>query len=371
MPTPPLSILGGKAWLSIECSETRKNLPIVRVGGFSLCPNIIKQQMFHVKHFMKTLEGGGFFCVWYKKNEGLSMREKKRIMRDEQTNSSLRGVRLRGNPFFFCVDRFPRPLLGLAMTVVALAVFFPTFAFADFPRPWQIYYQDPATPVMQMIYDFHLELLTIEGLIVLMVAVLLVYVIIRFRASRHTNPSKVAHNTPLEIIWTTVPVLILVYIAFPSFKLLYTMDVVPKSDLTIKAIGNQWYWTYEYPDHDIKFDSNIIAQDKLPPEGKRLFEVDNRVIVPTNTNIRVITTSSDVLHSWAVPAFGVKRDSVPGRLNETWFNVKKEGVYYGQCSELCGVKHAFMPIVVQAVSKAQFDQWIASKKSAPQTHKGG
>ncbi len=271
------------------------------------------------------------------------------------------------------ISGLPRPFQGLAMTLVGLtlAVFLPTFAQADFPRPWQIYYQDPVTPVMQIIYDFHLELLTIEGLIVLMVAGLLVYVIVRFRASRNQTPSKVAHNTVLEILWTTLPVLILVYIAFPSFKLLYMMDVTPKSDLTIKAIGNQWYWTYEYPDHDIKFDSNIITEDKLQPGGKRLFEVDNRVIVPTNTNIRVITTSSDVLHSWAVPAFGVKRDSVPGRLNETWFNVKKEGVYYGQCSELCGVKHAFMPIVVQAVPKAQFDQWIASKKSAPQTHKGG
>jgi cytochrome c oxidase subunit 2 len=157
-----------------------------------------------------------------------------------------------------------------------------------------------------------------------------------------------------------------VVIAFPSFKLLYMMDVTPKCDLTIKAIGNQWYWAYEYPDHNIHFDSNIVPDIQLKPGQLRLLEVDNRVIVPVNTNIRLITTSSDVLHSWAVPAFGVKRDSVPGRLNETWFHVKKEGVYYGQCSELCGVKHGFMPIVVEAVSKAKFDQWVASKKSGSQ-----
>ncbi len=277
-------------------------------------------------------------------------------MRGIQQKQSLRGgtKSRRGNPF----------------TLTIIGMFFPTLAQADFPRPWQIYYQNPVTPVMEDIYNFHLTLLGIEGAIVLLVAFLLGYVIVRFRASRNKNPSKVAHNTPLEIIWTTIPVLILVYIAFPSFKLLYMMDVTPKADMTLKAIGNQWYWTYEYPDHDIKFDSNIIPNDKIKEGQLRLFEVDNRVIVPINTNVRVITTSTDVLHSWAVPAFGVKRDSVPGRLNESWFNVKKEGVYYGQCSELCGVKHGFMPIVVEAVSKEKFQSWVASKKSAPQTHKG-
>lgn len=252
-----------------------------------------------------------------------------------------------------------------------LCLFFPTSVYAAFPKPWQMYYQDPATPVMEYLYDFHTTLLWIEGGIVLLVATLLIVVITRFRASRNKTPSKTAHNTLLEIIWTAIPVLILVFIAFPSFKLLYMMDVTPKSDLTIKAIGNQWYWTYEYPDQEIRFDSNIIAENQLKPGQFRLLEVDNRVMVPTNTNVRVITTSTDVLHSWAVPAFGVKRDSVPGRLNETWFNVKKEGIYYGQCSELCGVKHGFMPIVVEAVSPEKFNEWVASKKSAPQTHSGG
>jgi len=235
-------------------------------------------------------------------------------------------------------------------------------AWADFPRPWQMYFQNPVTPVMEHLYDFHTLLLYIEGGIVLVVAGLLIFVSLRFRASKNKIPSKTAHNTTIEVVWTLIPVLILAVIAFPSFKLLYMMDVTPKADLTIKAIGNQWYWTYEYPDQDIRFDSNMIAEDKLTPGQLRLFEVDNRVIVPTHTNIRLITTSTDVVHSWAVPAFGVKKDSVPGRLNETWFHVKQPGVYYGQCSELCGVKHGFMPIVVEAVPKDQFDQWIASKK---------
>jgi cytochrome c oxidase subunit 2 len=252
-----------------------------------------------------------------------------------------------------------------------LSFLFPCRGQADFPRPWQMYYQEPVTPIMEKLYDFHRTLLIIEGCIVLVVTGLLVFVIIRFRARKNPEPSQIAHHTLLEMVWTAIPVLILVFIAFPSFKLLYMMDRTPKAQLTIKAIGNQWYWTYEYPDHNIRFDSNMVADNRLKAGQLRLFEVDNRVIVPIHTNIRIITTSSDVIHSWAVPAFGVKRDSVPGRLNETWFNVRKEGVYYGQCSELCGVKHGFMPIVVEAVSQAQFNQWIALKKSAPQTHSGG
>jgi len=225
-----------------------------------------------------------------------------------------------------------------------------------------MYFQNPVTPVMEHLYDFHTLLLYIEGGIVFVVAALLIFVIIRFRASRNKVPSKTAHNTTIEVVWTLVPVLILIVIAFPSFKLLYMMDVTPKADLTIKAIGNQWYWTYEYPDQDIRFDSNMVPEDKLKPGQLRLFEVDNRVVVPTHTNIRLITTSTDVVHSWAVPAFGVKKDSVPGRLNETWFHVKQPGIYYGQCSELCGVKHGFMPIVVEVVSKTDFDMWVASQK---------
>lgn len=238
----------------------------------------------------------------------------------------------------------------------------PVKAWATYSRPWQLYFQDPATPVMEDIQFFHNILLITEGFIVLVVAALLLFVIVRFRASKNKVPSKTAHHTLIEVIWTLIPVLILIVIAFPSFKLLYMMETVPKADFTIKAIGNQWYWTYEYPDHAIRFDSHMISTDQLKPGQLRLLEVDNRVVVPTHTTIRLLTTSSDVIHSWAVPAFGVKKDSIPGRLNETWFYVTKEGVYYGQCSELCGVKHGFMPIVVEAVPKAQFEQWIALKK---------
>lgn len=273
--------------------------------------------------------------------------------------------------FAYDTEKIRRAMQGLYFLIGILSFFLPSFVWADRPHPWQMYYQAPATPVMEQLYDFHITLLVIEGLIVALVSILLIYVIVRFRASKNKTPSRTAHNTLLEIIWTAIPVLILVFIAFPSFKILYMMDVTPKADLTIKAIGNQWYWTYEYPDQNIRFDSNMIPEAQLKLGQLRLFEVDNRVVVPINTNIRVITTSSDVLHSWAVPAFGVKRDSVPGRLNETWFHVKKEGVYYGQCSELCGVRHGFMPIVVEAVSHDKFDQWILSKKNAAQTHTGG
>jgi len=233
------------------------------------------------------------------------------------------------------------------------------------PQPWQVYFQPPATPVMEKLYDFHTFLLWIEGGIVCGVIALLVYTLVRFRASRNPVPSRRAHNTLMEVIWTLVPVLILMVIIVPSFKLLYQMDVTPKAELTLKAIGSQWYWTYEYPDYDIRFDSNMVPEEELKPGQPRLLEVDNRVVVPTHTTIRVLTTASDVIHSWAVPAFGVKKDSIPGRLNETWFRVEKEGVYYGQCSELCGVNHGFMPIVVEAVSKAQFQKWVAAHQPKP------
>lgn len=259
---------------------------------------------------------------------------------------------------------------GYNLFLSLLFILFPVGGIAEAPKPWQMTFQKPATPVMEFLTDFHFLLLVIEGCIVFAVAALILFVVIRFRSSRQKTPSKTAHNTTLEIIWTLIPVMILIVIAIPSFRLLYMMDVTPKSELTIKAIGSQWHWTYEYPDYDIKFDSIMIPPDQLKPGQLRLLEVDNRVIVPIHTNVRIITTATDVIHSWAVPAFGVKRDSIPGRLNETWLNVKREGVYYGQCSELCGQRHGFMPIVVEAVSKAQFEDWLASKKKAPQTHRG-
>jgi len=235
-------------------------------------------------------------------------------------------------------------------------------AFADVPRDWQMNFQEAATPVMEKVAELHHLLLTIEAFIALFVVSLITYTLLRFRASRNKVPSKTSHNTMIEVIWTAIPVLILVVIAVPSLKLIYYMDKAPNAQVTVKAIGSQWYWTYEYPDHGIKFDSMLVEDKDLQPDHIRLLEVDNRVVVPVNTDVRLITTSMDVLHSWAIPAFGVKKDSVPGRLNETWFNVSKEGVYRGQCSELCGSKHGFMPIVVEVVSKARYDQWVAAKK---------
>ena len=238
-------------------------------------------------------------------------------------------------------------------------------AWAEKPVPWQMDFQPPATPVMERIVALHDFILVIQFLICALVGALILYIILRFRVSKNPKPSKTTHNSTLEVIWTLIPVVILLFIVCPSLRLLYYMDVAPKADMTIKAIGNQWYWTYEYPDEDITFDSMLVEDEDLKPGQMRLFEVDNRVVVPVNTTVSLITTSNDVLHSWAVPAFGVKKDSIPGRLNETWFKATKEGIYYGQCSELCGAKHGFMPIVVEVVSLARYKHWLAQQKPAP------
>jgi cytochrome c oxidase subunit 2 len=238
-------------------------------------------------------------------------------------------------------------------------------AQADEPRPWEIGFQAPATPVMQRIEDFHHLLLINITLITLLVLALLLIAIWKFNAKRNPVPTKTTHNTLLEMAWTVLPVIILVVIAVPSFKLLYYEDVIPKADMTIKATGHQWYWSYEYPDNGkISFDSLVVPDNQLKKGQPRLLTVDNPVVVPVNTTVRVIATGADVIHSWAVPSFGVKQDAVPGRLNETWFRVLKEGTYYGQCSELCGVNHGFMPIEVHVVSKDKFNSWVASKKAA-------
>jgi cytochrome c oxidase subunit 2 len=201
-------------------------------------------------------------------------------------------------------------------------------------------------------------LLWIITLISLFVLGLLAWVCVRFRASRSATPSRRTHHTLLEVAWTAVPVLILVVIAIPSFKLLYYADVVPESELTIKAIGHQWYWSYEYPDNgNFAFDAYLVADADLQPGQLRLLTTDNRVVLPVDTNVRVLITATDVLHSWAIPAFGVKMDAVPGRINETWLRIEEPGTYYGQCSELCGTYHAFMPIMIEAVSKDEFQAW--------------
>lgn len=257
------------------------------------------------------------------------------------------------------------------------ALIAPAAAMADQPRPWQTGLQEAATPLMEDIVSFHDLLLIIITVISLFVLALLVIVVLKYNAQSNPTPSRTTHNTTIEVLWTVIPVLILVVVAIPSFKLLYKSDVVPKTDMTIKAIGSQWYWTYEYPDHGkFSFDSNMVADDKLKPGQPRLLEVDNRVVIPVDTVVRLQITANDVLHSWTIPAFGRKLDAVPGRLNETYIGpVKKEGVYYGQCSELCGANHGFMPIAVEVVSKAKFDDWVAEAKKrfasddAPRAHK--
>jgi len=231
-------------------------------------------------------------------------------------------------------------------------------ASANQREPWQLGFLDSATPIMDRVTSFHNLLLWIITLITLFVLGLLIYVVWRFRESANPTPSRRSHHTLLEVVWTGVPVLILVIIAIPSFKLLYYNDVVPETEMTIKAIGRQWYWSYEYPDHgNFTFDAYMLTEDELEEGQPRLLVTDNKVVVPAETNIRLQVTASDVIHSWAMPAFGVKIDAVPGRLNEIWINVEQPGIYYGQCSEICGVNHGFMPIMVEALPKEEFEAW--------------
>jgi cytochrome c oxidase subunit 2 len=217
---------------------------------------------------------------------------------------------------------------------------------------------------MRDIENFHTALLWVISLISLFVLGLLIYVMLRFNHRKNPTPSRTTHNTLVEVAWTIVPILILVGISIYSFKLLYFEGDIPKAGMTIKATGHQWYWTFEYPDSgDFSFDANLVQQADLKPGQLRLLTTDNPLVVPAGVVVRVQTTSTDVIHSFAVPSFGVKEDAVPGRLNETWFEVDEPGVYYGQCSELCGNGHGFMPIMVQALSKADYDAWVAQAKT--------
>lgn len=229
---------------------------------------------------------------------------------------------------------------------------------------WQMGFNESVTTVMNDIVHLHDRiLLPIIVAISVFVLFLLLYSIFKFRASKNPIPSKTSHNTFIEVMWTVIPCLILIVIAVPSFRLLYKQDIIPKADVTIKAIGYQWYWGYEYPDQNIAFDANMIETKNLKPNQPRLLETDNHVVVPVNKVVKVLITANDVLHAWAVPSFGVKRDAVPGRINETWFKAEKEGVYYGQCSELCGSRHAFMPITVRVVSEKQYNDWLKEAKA--------
>lgn len=249
-----------------------------------------------------------------------------------------------------------------ALAVIADGVF-NLGAHATGAVKWQFGFQDAVTPVMRQITDFHNLLLVIIFVIALFVFALILYCAIRFRAKANPVPSTTTHNTLIEVLWTVIPIIILVIVTVPSIKLLYLQRDIPKADFTIKAIGNQWYWTYEYPDHGgMSFDSIMVEEKDLKPGQPRLLAVDNNIVVPVGKTIRVIVTASDVIHDWAIPAFGVKMDGIPGRLNETWFKVEKTGIYYGQCSELCGIKHAFMPIAVEVVSEQKFKEWLVKAK---------
>jgi cytochrome c oxidase subunit II len=232
------------------------------------------------------------------------------------------------------------------------------------PVDWQLGMQDAGSPVMEDIVWFHdYLLLGIITAIALFVLLLLIIVMIRFNAGRNPTPSRTTHNTLIEVLWTAIPVLILVVIAIPSFKLLFYQLNLPPAELTVKATGNQWFWSYTYPDNgNFEFNSILVPDDKLKPGQPRLLTVDNEMVVPVNKNVRVQTIGADVIHSFAVPSFGIKIDSIPGRLNETWFKATREGVYYGQCSELCGRDHAFMPIAVRVVSEQQFNDWLTDAK---------
>ncbi len=256
-----------------------------------------------------------------------------------------------------------RALMVLA-ALVGLSTSGPAFAEMGQPSPWQMGFQKAATPIMSQITDFHTYVNVIIFAIALFVLALMIYVMVRFNEKRNPEPSRTSHNTTLEVAWTVIPIFILVAIAIPSFRLLFAQYDFPKADVTITATGNQWYWSYEYPDEGISFDSIMVPDSELKPGQPRLLAVNNEVVVPVGANVVVGLKSNDVIHNWAMPSFGIKLDAVPGRLQQTWFRATKEGWFYGQCSELCGRNHAFMPIAVRVVSQEEYDDWVAQNKSA-------
>ncbi|HMD66027.1 MAG TPA: cytochrome c oxidase subunit II [Stellaceae bacterium] len=269
-----------------------------------------------------------------------------------------------------------RAVLVLAFAVFGIAAIAAVAGAAE-PKPWQLGFQPPATPVMERLEAFHNGLwppglLVITFLIATFVMILLAVAMWRFNHRRHPVPTRTSHNTVIEMLWTVVPVLILVLIAIPSFKLMYYMDRVPNPEMTIKVTGHQWYWSYEYPDQGgLAFDSNIIPEDQLKSGQKRLLDVDNPLVVPADTIIRVLVTGTDVIHSWFVPSFGVQEYAIVGRLNESWMKIDHAGTYYGQCNQICGVNHAFMPIKVEAVSKDAFQHWLIDAKKKFASHDDG
>jgi cytochrome c oxidase subunit 2 len=254
------------------------------------------------------------------------------------------------------------PFLGSMMGSALAAEAMPT---PSFPRPWQLNMQAPATPQAEMLYDFHTLLTWVCVGISVFVLALLVVCLVRFNEKANPVPAKWSHNTMIEVIWTVVPVLILVAIAVPSYRILYYLDHTTEAEMTLKITGNQWFWSYEYVDAGVSFDAIAIPDADIDVKAgqHRLLETDRHVILPVDTNIRLLFTANDVIHAWTVPAFGVKLDNMPGRINETWTRITKPGRYYGQCSELCGVDHSYMPIVVDAVSKEEYQRWVEQEKA--------
>jgi cytochrome c oxidase subunit 2 len=256
------------------------------------------------------------------------------------------------------------PLAAIAATVAAVVAATGTaHAGLGQPTPWQLGLQEAATPIMAEIISFHTFLLWVITAITAFVLALLLIIIFRFNARSNPTPSRTTHNTLLEVTWTIVPVVILVGIAIPSFRLLFTELEIPTPDLTVKATGKQWYWSYAYPDNgNFEFDSLLVADKDLKPDQPRLLTVDNEMVVPVDKVVHVIVTGADVIHSFSVPSFGIKIDAVPGRVNDTWFKATTTGLFHGQCSQLCGKNHAFMPITVHVVSDSEFTAWAAQAK---------
>ncbi|MFZ0847443.1 MAG: cytochrome c oxidase subunit II [Pseudolabrys sp.] len=257
-------------------------------------------------------------------------------------------------------------LIAFLVTSVTLLIAGAALAASGQPEPWQFDFQQSATPVMDDIVWFHNFLFGLIVVITLFVLALLVIVMVKFNAKANPVPSRITHNTTIEVLWTVIPVLILVTIAVPSFRLLFYELKVPPADITVKATGKQWFWSYSYPDSKLEFDSYMLQDKDRKPGQPRLLAVDNEMVVPVNKVVRVMVVGADVIHSFSVPSFGIKVDAIPGRLNETWFKAEREGMYYGQCSQLCGRDHAYMPIAVHVVSEKEYTAWLdqAKKKYA-------
>jgi cytochrome c oxidase subunit 2 len=257
-----------------------------------------------------------------------------------------------------------RRLIAISILSAAGAIACAGAAFAAQPTPWQMGMQQAGSPVQQRIEDLHGLILALITIITLFVAGLLAYVLWRFAAKRQPTPTRTSHNTVLEVTWTLAPVLILVVIAIPSFRLIYYEDRTENADMTVKVTGHQWFWEYTYPDNgNVDFSSYIVQDDDLKPGQLRLLDVDNQLVVPVGKNIRILTTSADVIHSFFIPSLGVQRYAIPGRTIETWVRVNKPGTYYGECNQICGTNHSHMPISVHAVPQAEFDAWVAQAKT--------